>query len=1195
MQQGLNDARKLGVAAQRSSDYRRFVMAIAENDVPRVNAIVQTALNNGASVRAILHKLELAVDGLYHVRGFTDRDYDKSILVYRMGGRPLAYAMSQAYGLPTLRTLRNHTVFVRVMPTIGTITSLEIDFNIKNVVLSRFEGNHAVTRQGASILIDEVALQEAAVHFRHCNKVGGLCWKHTHDVDLVLRTYDSAVNIAESLSAGKVHMGKEMTVAAVSFFNQSNTFPILAAPTCKHEDANDMEFIFKTLLDTWNSSAACSALGDIWSVATDGDATRRAAGHRLFLKQRLHPSSTLYPTLSGMAGMNLYVGDNDVTLDFDFKHIWKRLCTLIRSPSGLLLNGGRTITSSLLERYLVFFSDHTLESAKRLLHPDDAQDVPRAIDLMQGIITLSEIPQTTTDPDVAADLDSICYLSKLLEAILEPFINVEFSLSEQMVSLSRYAHLAFATFRLYRLAFMSNQLYFDSMTMVKNAFFCAAKQQQSNPDEPFWLFYVGDDRLEKLFGRLRMLGSHDSAMNYRQGIDRLGHAQDLDRVLSSQPDLDPGHRRLSTSRTEGLDHLNVNAWHGDTIADHCDLRSCWSKGRDQAIAILQKSQMPEIAAHFSDIFLDPEIDMLQPFGQGIYPGINTADAEDRSADTSLLRSCSTITPTVSPISGSPEPQPAGESQAQTIETSDDVLLTLDDALEEIEIPELSLPRAKGVNADDFVMYNGKPIHKGIICRNLITPNYDRKSNNRTDRVRGYSKYKKSWDLNDDSVTGDEDFIEGDLFVTLIRAHDTLSLAVVRSTAIRESNVLRKSLALATILNDKAGVQLEGQIMIMRQVPSLLTHSAGATDSVNTSPWSWVSTGRFATTETALRNADSVYTEKVPKISVAGQLTRVVNANIVQAEDHLSGLDTRSINSAGTVWELDEDLLSVLSLELWDVVSTSGIALTLLPAVDKCVGFPYLTTDGKVALESQSGSLQLANEIATSVDRACHFCGETISGPQDHWRGHIGKHLLHHIRGTGLFPSTPGNAKIGDNLPCGFCGHSGNPSCAIELSVTQRKVTVNCNCPYKVKISFGWAKRGTAASPSRNVPIVCTLCPHPPSLPAHTNPAIWSYNMDEHIRLRHSEYASPSSPVGLPIPASLWNDMEITAEEEHAVGIPVSFRPPAFSCISIESSDSTAAEHNTSQVNEKGGRRAGKRKADANRENLSRKRASSSRH
>ena len=65
----------------------------------------------------------------------------------------------------------------------------------------------------------------------------------------------------------------------------------------------------------------------VWCVTTDGDATRQKAGHRVFLKNQLPIMSLLHGTLSNLPGMNLYMGDGEVTLDFDYKHIIKHKCS----------------------------------------------------------------------------------------------------------------------------------------------------------------------------------------------------------------------------------------------------------------------------------------------------------------------------------------------------------------------------------------------------------------------------------------------------------------------------------------------------------------------------------------------------------------------------------------------------------------------------------------------------------------------------------------------------------------------------------------------------------------------------------------------------------------------------------------------------------------------------------------------------
>ncbi|KII93401.1 hypothetical protein PLICRDRAFT_121747 [Plicaturopsis crispa FD-325 SS-3] len=144
------------------------------------------------------------------------------------------------------------------------------------------------------------------------------------------------------------------------------------------------------------------------------------------------------------------------------------------------------------------------------------------------------------------------------------------------------------------------------------------------------------------------------------------------------------------------------------------------------------------------------------------------------------------------------------------------------------------------------------------------------------------------------------------------------------------------------------------------------------------------------------------------------------------------------------------------------------------------------------------------------------------------------------------------------MPCGFCGLSNNPKCKVELTVSSKSVKVVSQCPYASKITYGWATKGTKDTPCRNVPIVCTLCPRHAPARSIVYDGVWRYNMAEHIRVQHSEYASPGNPIGRAIPLELWDDMKITHEEEIGVGIPPSFIPPPFTQVSRPASNNAGS-------------------------------------
>jgi hypothetical protein len=82
IEQSLNLGRRLATFARKMDDFERLLVAIATKDVPRIHAIIETAMRNGASVRTIATRIYDAFEGLYHAKGFTEFENDLDILMY---------------------------------------------------------------------------------------------------------------------------------------------------------------------------------------------------------------------------------------------------------------------------------------------------------------------------------------------------------------------------------------------------------------------------------------------------------------------------------------------------------------------------------------------------------------------------------------------------------------------------------------------------------------------------------------------------------------------------------------------------------------------------------------------------------------------------------------------------------------------------------------------------------------------------------------------------------------------------------------------------------------------------------------------------------------------------------------------------------------------------------------------------------
>ncbi|KAJ7817460.1 hypothetical protein B0H14DRAFT_3742116 [Mycena olivaceomarginata] len=180
-------------------------------------------------------------------------------------------------------------------------------------------------------------------------------------------------------------------------------------------------------------------------------------------------------------------------------------------------------------------------------------------------------------------------------------------------------------------------------------------------------------------------------------------------------------------------------------------------------------------------------------------------------------------------------------------------------------------------------------------------------------------------------------------------------------------------------------------------------------------------------------------------------------------------------------------------------------------------FPYKNSSGQTSLVSDEATSLITEKSA----RSCLYCPEI---PKN-WRAHMGGHILRRLRNSGerelkrkgradtqVLAVT--YARVGDSL-CGFCGRSGHAECQVFMKPASAKNETQTKCPYAVKFQYKTANEGAAKGSCHNIPLVCGLCPAAPRKQDWV-PAIWRYNMPEHLRLQHSEYASPQQPEGMPL-------------------------------------------------------------------------------
>jgi hypothetical protein len=265
--------------------------------------------------------------------------YDLQTLNIVFGGPKLGYAMAKALNLPSIRTTQTHSTRPRIQACIGFPTTDEIEYNLDALHKAHilWQNGVAPPTRGHCLLIDEIALEERPRYDASRDAVVGMARENASTCDLSPVTLDTLYAVADGLNETPqetISRAKEATVVTLAAFDRDhyNPLPLLISGTNKKETEQPQAEWIQLLLDTWDSApSGAVAYGELWGVASDGDATRRKALHRVFMCKTLSPSDPLYAQLGRMVLMNMQCGDKSRNLDIDYKHKFKSMLFMLFS------------------------------------------------------------------------------------------------------------------------------------------------------------------------------------------------------------------------------------------------------------------------------------------------------------------------------------------------------------------------------------------------------------------------------------------------------------------------------------------------------------------------------------------------------------------------------------------------------------------------------------------------------------------------------------------------------------------------------------------------------------------------------------------------------------------------------------------------------------------------------------------------
>ncbi|KAJ6580330.1 hypothetical protein B0H10DRAFT_1962565, partial [Mycena sp. CBHHK59/15] len=437
---------------RRLKEYIDLIQFIGQHshEIPALHRLLVNAVANKWSANVILENCQLAMEGKYTARNYPLYEIYLAILIYELGGGE-HYTPSITRYLPFLPVAE---ISSNISALFGPHASHETDMETVTPTI-----------YGHTLSFDEVATERKIDYMAETDDMGGLCLEHLSALDTVKVGTDSQTVEAAvaAVQEGKVHISHETSVGAISRLSENGygARPVFMGPSCKTGDWKDCLRTMEIVLEAWKCSVYGEQLhGPILSVASDGDAKCCLALFMMCIHTEITEGNPLYPFICDLPGLNRRVGKDNLTTDLDFKHEIKRGRTLLCSKEGLLIKN-TCINRDLLFSWLERLTDHNWSetSLHALLDPADGQNIARSIQLMLCIIELTSLDSADFDPNEAIEFEALCLLAEFLNAWLQPYINTDLSLSEQIESLILCSHLCACLYLQNGGSFVSNQLY----------------------------------------------------------------------------------------------------------------------------------------------------------------------------------------------------------------------------------------------------------------------------------------------------------------------------------------------------------------------------------------------------------------------------------------------------------------------------------------------------------------------------------------------------------------------------------------------------------------------------------------------------------------------------------------------------------------------------------------------------------------
>ena len=361
------------------------------------------------------------------------------------------------------------------------------------------------------------------------------------------------------------------------------------------------------------------------------------------------------------------------------------------------------------------------------MNPKDKQNVGLATEFLY---TLSHGLKCPSLPNisirVASNEEDLRHLSIIIDGILCLYSYVTLSIEEQLQYVSKAAFTLLLLYRKLKGNLIPSQLYHDLQSTFENVYFCSSKFQVHHPDSPIFLFLLGTDALERLFGNMRQKSK--SSFDCLDMINICRAMTECSKVLDSHPEWVASSSKLMSRIC--LDYSKPSNWDKSklTLAS-VNIPAMWEIGRHHTeTAFLGKSDC--------DFFqmMSSNVTLLKPFGNrkvGVREIITDYSQVDVN-ETEVVNAMDTHLP------NSEQP---GFSANESVSISTSDISSIVDYVEE----------PSGTKYDNQIQIEGEYFFKASVVRQLF--DQSSASSDRLKRVQAMGKYMDEGksDMNLDNI------------------------------------------------------------------------------------------------------------------------------------------------------------------------------------------------------------------------------------------------------------------------------------------------------------------------------------------------------------------------------------------------------------------------------------------------------------